>query len=213
MVLLSFLDNPILLLAWLFAVVITLTVHEFCHALVANSLGDSTARDAGRLTLNPLPHVSWLGLVTLLLIGFGWGNPVPFNPYNLKWQRFGPAAVALAGPASNFVMAVLCAVALRVLVAGQMIGPENLLSQFIQMMFILNIALMVFNLIPVPPLDGSKVLFAIFNDSRYLAMHEFLETRGTTLLLLLIVADNFFGINILSGILGFFINLIGRFLL
>ncbi|MFH0988188.1 MAG: site-2 protease family protein [Parcubacteria group bacterium] len=212
MILLSLMDNPVILLAWLVAVVVTLTVHEFCHALVANSLGDSTARDAGRLTLNPLPHISWLGLATLLLIGFGWGNPVPFNPYNLKWPRFGPAAVALAGPASNLIMAVISALVFHFLAVGGIISPDNLLTQFLQLLFVLNISLMVFNLIPVPPLDGSKVLFAVFNDSRYSAMHEFLETRGTTILLLLIVADNFFGLNILSGLLGFFINFFSRFL-
>lgn len=206
-------SQPLILIAWIFAIVITLTVHEFCHALAATALGDPTAKNAGRLTLNPLPHISWIGFLTLLLIGFGWGNPVPFNPYNLKWQRFGPAAVALAGPLSNLIMATISGLVLHFLAVGGLVVSGNLLAEFLDLLIVINVSLMVFNLIPIPPLDGSKVLFAALADSKYDRIRYILESRGPMILLLLIVADNFFGINILSGILNFFIVLVTRFLL
>ena len=107
MLILSLLDQPMLLAAWLIAIVLVLTIHEFSHALADTLLGDPTAKMSGRLTLNPLAHISWLGFFMLLVVGFGWGKPVPYNPYNLKYPRFGAAIVAFAGPFSNLISAIV----------------------------------------------------------------------------------------------------------
>ncbi len=196
----NLLDNPIMLLVWIVAIMVVLTIHEFSHALAATYLGDPTAKSQGRLTLNPLSHVSWLGFFMLLLIGFGWGNPVPFNPYNLKYPKWGPAMVAAAGPLSNLLMAILSAIALKLIMAFALLPESNLLFQFLNLMIMLNIVLMIFNLLPLPPLDGSKILFTFLDDYKYADIKQTLETQGSTFLLLLIVADSFLNLNILGGI-------------
>lgn len=197
-----------LLLAWIAAIIIILTIHEFSHALAGTVLGDQTAKIMGRLTLNPLSHISWLGFFMLMLAGFGWGNPVPFNPYNLKYQRFGPAIVALAGPLANLIMAFISGFILRFLIVNQIIGIENLLAQFLNLLIVLNIVLMVFNLLPIPPLDGSKVLFSIIADRKYDNMRLMLEQRGPFILLLIIIGDNFLDLNILGGLFKVVINFV-----
>lgn len=197
-----------LLLAWIAAIVVVLTIHEFSHALVGTLLGDSTAKDSGRLTLNPLSHISWLGFFMLLLVGFGWGNPVPYNPYNLKYQRFGPAMVALAGPISNLILALIAGFILKFVLVGQIIGIDNLLAQFLNLLIVVNIVLLVFNLLPIPPLDGSKVLFSIISDRRYDNFRFMMEQRGPVILLLIIIGDNFLNLNILSGLFSLVINFV-----
>src|SRR5260221_11664107 len=100
-------QQPFIFLSWLLAFLLALSIHEFCHAVVGTWLGDSTAERMGRLTLNPAAHIDPLGLLAVVLIGFGWGKPVPYNPYNLKWPKWGPVIIAAAGPASNLIMAVI----------------------------------------------------------------------------------------------------------
>lgn len=151
-------QNPIEILAFLGAILLALSVHEAAHALVANWLGDDTARLSGRLTLNPLAHLDPWGSLMFLLVGFGWGKPVPVNPNNFRDPGLDDFKVALAGPFSNLIMAIAFGLPLRFL--GAILAPwaVAVLSLFV----FINLALMIFNLIPVPPLDGSKVIGVLF---------------------------------------------------
>ncbi|NQV89900.1 site-2 protease family protein [Candidatus Uhrbacteria bacterium] len=190
------LGSPLLALAWLSAIAVTLTVHEFSHALMAKVRGDKTAEYAGRLTLNPIAHVDPSGLILLLLFGFGWAKPVPYNPYNLQDPKWDAVKVALAGPGSNLVMALVSGIAFRVLVGGGMIAPLNLLSIFLFLSILLNLFLMLFNIIPVHPLDGSKLFFALFDDPKYQELREFVSTRGPQLLMVAVLVSAFTSVNI-----------------
>ena len=100
-------SQPVLFIAWIAAILVALSVHEFSHALAGTVLGDNTAKNMGRLTLNPLAHLDMIGTLMLLIVGFGWGKPVPFNPFNLKYPKWGPAIVALAGPFANLICVVI----------------------------------------------------------------------------------------------------------
>jgi Zn-dependent protease len=203
-------SQPLVFFAWLIAFLLALTVHEFSHALAGSWLGDDTARRMGRLTLNPLAHIDPIGLLAVIFIGFGWGKPVPFNPYNLKWPKWGPVAVAAAGPASNLLLAII-----GILVANAVypvLGPANLLVIFLigsaQVpggFVALNVVLMMFNLIPLPPLDGSKALLAVLSHPKYTAMRRWIEMQGPMVLLGLILIDSFANLGIFSFIfsLGF----------
>lgn len=174
-------SSPSVFLAWAAAIVFAITVHEFSHALVGHLQGDPTPEQHGRLTLNPLAHIDWIGFGLLMLAGFGWGRPVPFNPYNLKFKRFGPALVGLAGPAMNLLMVVVFAIVLRLLAQSAVVPTDSLLFTFIVFLVEINVVLMVFNLIPIPPLDGSKLLYS-FLGVRHLRVIAFLEQYGIWLL-------------------------------
>ena len=139
MILNTLFSEPLIFIAWVAAILIALSVHEFAHAWAGHWLGDDTAKMQGRLTLNPLSHISWLGFLMLLLVGFGWGKPVPFNPFNLKDKRWGPAMVSVAGPLSNLIMAVAAGLILHYLVFFQVLAPQNMLIQFLTIFVILNI--------------------------------------------------------------------------
>ncbi len=147
------------LIVLLIALILSLSVHEFAHAWTANYLGDDTPRAYGRLTLNPLAHLDPIGTLLLVLGGFGWAKPVPVNPYNLN--RRSPAGmmwVSLAGPASNFLMAVLAAIPLRL--GGVSFGSSDFmfnLALFLYYFTTINLGLMLFNLLPLAPLDGEKI--------------------------------------------------------
>ena len=168
-------------------------VHEFAHALAAYRLGDSTAKHLGRLTLNPIAHFDPLGGILLAVtfigssFGFGWAKPTPVNPNNLEGGRYGEAIVAAAGPISNFILAVIVALPLRYLgdnpdLAQQI--PALVLDVLVFFVFI-NVVLMVFNLFPVPPLDGSKVLFAFLPPRLSWQWRPILEQYGLFILLIL----------------------------
>ena len=195
-----FFSHPLFFILWLFAILIALTVHEFAHALAAYVLGDTTAKDYGRLTLNPKAHIDPVGLLLLIFVGFGWGKPVPFNPYALRLRRVGGALVGMAGPVSNFLIALGCGVFLMLLKRLALISPDNLSVQLLSFLIIINIMLMAFNLIPIPPLDGSKVLLAFLSSPRYEALRFTLETRGPLFLILLIFLDRFTGISIFDNL-------------
>jgi Zn-dependent protease len=195
----SLFSQPIVLLLWVVAVVLALTIHEFSHGLVARFLGDHTAEDAGRLTLNPLVHIDWIGFFLLLLAGFGWAKPTPINPYNLKYRRFGSAIVALAGPISNLTTAFIIAIALRIITSVTDITADNLMLVFFLLFIEINTLLAAFNLIPIPPLDGSKILYS-FVGARYPEVVIFLERYGMWLLLGLV----FFGGGVIQAIASFF---------
>ncbi len=150
------------------AVLLCLTVHETCHGLAAYALGDPTARRAHRLSLNPLRHIDWFGLLMMFAAGFGWAKPVPVNPNYFKKPKQGMALTALAGPVSNFLLALLTLLAARILcdVAAYSETNQRILD-FLLMVAVLSIGLGLFNLVPIPPLDGSKVLFAVLPDRTY----------------------------------------------
>lgn len=193
--------NPALAIPWILTILLAIGVHEFAHALAAYVQGDDTAQSEGRLTLNPLAHVDWLGLGLLLFVGFGWGKPTPFNPYNLKYKKWGGALVSVAGPLSNVVMLIVALAIYKIMgfTSFNWALSHNLLEAFLLFMVQLNVVLFVFNLIPIPPLDGSKVLFA-FLGARHQNIIHILSTQGIWLLILLIV----FG----QPFLNFIINLV-----
>ncbi len=172
--------------------IFSVVVHEVSHGYAAYLLGDPTAKYAGRLTLNPFKHLDPLGsfLVPLLLfisnvgVIFGWAKPVPYNPYNLKDQKNGPALVGLAGPLSNLVLALIAAIFIRsFLVFGVLI--EGLMAQIFLTIIFVNILLLVFNMLPIPPLDGSKLLFAILPVSEHTKM--MLEQYGFIFLFIFLI--------------------------
>lgn len=174
--------------------VFSVIIHEISHGYAALALGDRTAKYAGRLTLNPVPHIDIIGslilpAITFLTGGvvFGWAKPVPYNPYNLRNQKWGPALVGAAGPASNLLMAFVFGLMIRFVsyaVSGPSLFIDNLVA-FASWIVLINIVLAVFNLVPIPPLDGSKVLFALLPYSLHW-IEEFLERYGILILLFFI---------------------------
>lgn len=154
--------------------IFSVIIHEVAHGLSAYWLGDSTAKYAGRLTLNPLSHLDLWGsfLIPLMLvfsgsgIVFGWAKPVPYNPYNLKNQKWGPVIVGMAGPFSNIFLALIAGVALRALLVFG-VDESLFIFPFLATFAVINVLLLVFNLLPIPPLDGSKLLFAFLPISEH----------------------------------------------
>ncbi|NQU99606.1 MAG: site-2 protease family protein [Parcubacteria group bacterium] len=200
-------ENPIMFFAWVISLVVAISIHEFAHAFAANSLGDPTAKLQGRLTLNPLSHLDPWGTLLLLFAGFGWGKPVPFNPYNLKNQKFGPAIISLAGPFSNFVLVVVFGLILKYLYPLTGLGYESALFYFLYTLIIINAILMAFNLIPIPPLDGSKILFSVLPDSMA-NIKEMMERYGFMILIMLV----FLGGGIFSSYIDFVIGIVEKFI-
>jgi Zn-dependent protease len=147
------------------AFLIALTFHEFCHALAATALGDSTAKRAGRLTLNPMAHIDPLGMLFLLLFRIGWAKPVPFNQHNFKYPKFYSILTALAGPCSNLLLAFVSFTCIKHF-------PTHLVSDAVALSFLqilealayINVMLGVFNLLPIPPLDGSHLIIAFLSE-------------------------------------------------
>lgn len=210
----NLLQEPVVFVIWLIAIVFAITVHEFAHAFAGKLEGDSTAESLGRLTLNPMSHIDPLGFIMMLFVGFGWGRPVPFNPFRLRHRRFGPALVSLAGPLSNILCVLVFGLAHKVLFSTGTLDSSNLLMVFLQTLIFLNAILAVFNLIPLPPLDGSKLLFAILpQNRRTLVAQMFLERYGAFILVGLILVDNFASPSILgalfSTITGFIFGIVG----
>ncbi len=188
--------DPILALVIAAAIIITIAGHEFAHALAGYLLGDHTAEREGRLTLNPLAHLDLIGTILIFTVGFGWGRPVPFNPFNLRWRKWGATAVALAGPISNFIMAYVFFFA--GVLALQLYDPENYVVKMFGTLAFINVALGVFNLLPIPPLDGSRLLVTLL-PPRYDYIGQWLERNGFWLLIFLLIIANTTGINFLSG--------------
>ncbi|NLJ33272.1 MAG: site-2 protease family protein [Firmicutes bacterium] len=162
------------------ALLLAITVHEYAHGKMADHLGDPTARYAGRLTLNPLAHLDPLGLLMLWLFRFGWAKPVPINPFHFRNRRQGIILVSLAGPAANIIAAFFVLILFKLWP-----GTGLVVKQILSLCFVYNLYLAVFNLIPVPPLDGSKVLWGFLPESQAYAFSR-LENYGPIILILLI---------------------------
>lgn len=176
------------------------TVHEFSHALVADKMGDDTPRSMGRLTLNPLAHLDFLGTVFLLLAGFGWGKPVIVNPNNFENPKVDNLTVSLAGPISNLILAVLAGLIYR------FFHLPTLLDSFLIIFVFYNLVLMIFNFLPIPPLDGSKILGLFLPENLYYSLQQY----GMFLLFGLIIFSSFIPIIpfIMNKVVGFFFTLL-----
>ena len=179
-------DLPAVATVLLIMLLVAFPVHEFAHALAATQLGDSTPRLLGRLTLDPRAHFDPAGATILAVsmlvgVGIGWAKPTPYNPMNLQGGRWGEAIIAIAGPVSNFILAIAAAIPLRYINGTGMDVPflEGVLTTFVA----INLLLMVFNLIPIPPLDGSKVLYAFLDPRTGWKVRAILEQYGLLILL------------------------------
>ena len=181
-------------------------IHEFSHALAAYRLGDGTAKLMGRLTLDPRAHFDPTGGVLLAIsvlfvgFGFGWAKPTPYNPMNLRYGRWGEAIVSAAGPISNLVLAIAASIPLRYIDATNMDVP--LLAAFLDFFVFINLVLMIFNLIPIPPLDGSKVLFAFMNPRTVWQVRPILEQYGLVILLAALLLPIFGGQTLTNIVFG-----------
>lgn len=188
-------ENAIQFSFQIIILIFSVVIHEVSHGYAALALGDKTAQYAGRLTLNPIKHLDLFGSIILptifFLIGgfiFGWAKPVPYNPYNLRNQKWGPAIVGAAGPAANIFLAVVFGLLIRFLPALTDGLPGLFVFNFIMIasfVALINLILAFFNLIPIPPLDGSKVLFALL-PHQWDSVRIFLEQYGFFLLLIFI---------------------------
>lgn len=181
------LASPLVAIAYASALIISLTVHEFSHALVGKWRGDRTAEHLGRLTLNPLAHLDFLGTLMLFTVGFGWAKPVPFDPRRLQNPLLDGVVIALAGPAANFFLAALAGMVFQGLYAAEMLSFTSVLPGFLILLVLVNLFLMFFNLIPIPPLDGSHVADALLHKANWHKARILFEAYGSQILLFLVI--------------------------
>lgn len=191
--------DPLYFATWVIALIVGVTIHEFAHAFTAERLGDPTPRLMGRLTLNPLAHLDPIGTLMILLVRFGWGKPVQFDAFNLKNPRKDAALISIAGPISNLLLAFVLSMIIRL----SLLPP--LLIQFLLPIIILNIVLAVFNLLPIHPLDGFKMVEGFLSEEQAREWAS-LERFGLLFLLLLILPIG--GRSLLYTIIDPIINLI-----
>jgi len=202
--------NILILIFQLIVLLFSVMIHEISHGAMANRLGDSTAKDMGRLTLNPLKHLDPVGSLlvplSLFLISggsfvFGWAKPVPYNPYFLKNPKRDAGLIGIAGPLANLSLALVFGILLRIIFAIGFAGEPLII--FLNIIIFVNVLLAIFNLVPIPPLDGSKVLFAFLPDSAK-EINIFLERYGFFIVLIFI----FFGFQLIMPIIYAIYNLI-----
>jgi len=185
---------------------ITLTIHEFSHGYVAYLLGDDTAKRAGRLTLNPISHIDPFGLIMLFIARIGWAKPVPINPYNFQNYKRDTAITAAAGPISNFIMAILLSLIFKVIKVADpdIMYQASAMSQFwlgmLLYAILINLALGLFNLIPIPPMDGSKILGGFLSDEAYYR-YTAKEKQGVRILMIIFMLSFVFRIPLISYII------------
>lgn len=187
---------------FIIAILVALTVHEWAHAFVADRLGDPTPRSEGRLTLNPIAHLDPVGTLLFFLVSFGWGKPVPVNARYFKHYKRDTALVAIAGPVSNLILAILALVFINhVLPLFVSVGSTDRIGLFLSEVFfnlvLINLSLMAFNLLPIAPLDGSKVLEAFIPLRHEDAYHRFMQ-RGPMILLALLILERAVNLPILA---------------
>ncbi len=194
---LNLINNPLIFLAYFVSFFISLTLHEAAHAWTAYKLGDTTAKEMGRLTLNPFKHIDPWGAIFFFIAGFGWGNPVQFNPEKLKNPKKDSILVALSGPAANLILAVFFSLIYRFL------PLSDAASQFILLLVSINIIWMIFNLLPIPPLDGSHILAVFLPPRAYFVLQQI----GLPLLLVLLFFSPYVH-NIISYLLAFILKIL-----
>jgi Zn-dependent protease len=178
-------------------ILVGLTVHECCHALCAWKLGDSTARDQGRISLNPLKHIDLIGFLFIIIAGFGWAKPVQFNPEHLRCLRRDKALIAAAGPLSNLALGIIFILILKILfyfLTGSNSGIETVIY-IIYYAAAINFGLFVFNLLPIPPLDGSHIVFSGLNLSP--KIEHLIMKIGMPLLFIILIIQNRLDITII----------------
>lgn len=208
-------NNPFAFLLYILSLVIAITIHEFSHAFVADRLGDPTPRLQGRLTLNPLAHLDPIGSLLMLIARFGWGKPVVFDPYNLKNPRRDAGLISIAGPISNLLLATFCSMLLHLLLFMRLsLLSNSLLSLFsfglmslLQPLIVLNIVLAIFNLVPIHPLDGFKIVEGLLPHDKAKEWHK-LERLGLILLLVLVFGPAAPLNAIISPAINFFLSLL-----
>lgn len=193
---------------------ISLTFHEFSHGYTAYRLGDITAKNAGRLTLNPLKHLDPVGALMMFVAGIGWAKPVPVDPFYFRDKKKGMMLTSVAGPLSNILLAFVIAFPLEGLLLANPVGLQTgkgfvyYLALFFSMLFSINISLAVFNLLPIPPLDGSKILSAVLPANVYFRFMRYEQYIGMAFLVLIFLMKDGFG-----RILSFFTSPIANSLL
>ena len=190
-------------------ILLALSFHEYAHGWMAYRLGDPTAKHEGRLTMNPLAHLDPLGTMMIIIVHFGWAKPVPVNPMNLKDPKKDMLWIALAGPVSNVIMAAGLGILLRIMSGMGMRVDGSFLGYFQYMLYfavMINLVLAIFNMIPIPPLDGSKILFGLL-PTEYEESYLRFEQIGPMVLLGLVVINSYFGIPIFSMLITPFVSL------
>jgi Zn-dependent protease len=190
-------------------ILLALTFHEFAHAYVANRFGDDTAKLSGRLTMNPLAHLDPLGTIMIFIVHFGWAKPVPVNPYNLKNPKQGMLWISAAGPLSNIILALISGLMIRFVTTMGIMPQPNSVPEIIIIMIVLslkiNLALAIFNILPIAPLDGSKILYGIL-PARFAKHIHLLERYGPIVLIGLIISSQFTGFSILGQLIWPFVD-------
>lgn len=199
-------QNPIAFFITFGLLIVAISVHECAHAFTADRLGDPTPKVAGRLTLNPLAHLDPIGTILLLVAGFGWGKPVPFDPFNLRNPSRDAALISFAGPLSNILMAITASLLIRLLLISQFFASISVILIGILGMFIyFNILLAIFNLVPVHPLDGFKVLAGLLPKKYY---EDWMSLSRYGVIFLLFLIFPFFGRSPLTTLINPIINVI-----
>lgn len=193
-------QSPLLFVIYLVALLMAIAVHEFSHALIADKLGDPTPRLQGRVTLNPRAHIDLMGILFLFMFGFGWGRPVQFDPYNLRNPRRDAALISVAGPVSNLLIALILSLVLK-------FSGLPFLVIFIQ----LNVMLAIFNLLPIHPLDGFKIVGGLLPEDTAREWYQ-LQKYGLLFLILLIlpIGKGSMITSIISPAINFTMNLLVR---
>ena len=183
-------QNPFAFIVFALLLLVVVTVHEFSHAFAANRLGDPTPSLMGRLTLNPLAHLDPIGTLLFIIAGFGWGKPVPFDPFNLRHPKKDAAIISFAGPASNIVMAAVASLILRFMIFVPGITFSIATADFVTEFVKLNILLAIFNLIPIHPLDGFKVVAGLLPKKYY---DDWMDLQRYGMIFLIFLIFPFFG--------------------
>ena len=192
-------------IAMVVPILLALTVHEYSHGYVAYRLGDLTAKNMGRLTLNPISHIDPIGMIMLFVIGMGWAKPVPINIYSFKHPKRDLAISAAAGPASNFIMAAITGLFFRIFPGLIPMSNDTTFLLFLKLnlfyFMLINVGLGIFNLIPIPPLDGSKILRGFMKDN-HVYIIDYLERYGGIILLAIVFLGRLTGFSVFGRLIG-----------